>query len=59
MNGTTKTIVLIAAAGTWATVHIVALVQHFDVGSTFDPAFSALVGAILVTGNKDKKTPKD
>lgn len=59
MNGTTKTLLLIGAVVTWGTTHIVGLAQHFQVSASFDSVFATLVGAVMVSGKKDKKPPKD
>jgi hypothetical protein len=59
VNGTTKTGLLAVSVVVWGVTHIFALVQHFQVSSAFDTVFTTLVGAIMVSGKKDKKTPKD
>lgn len=59
MNGTVKTFLITGAVVAWGAVHLVSLVENFDVPSSFDSAFATLVGAVMVSPRKQDKTPKD
>lgn len=59
MNGTVRTFLIAGAVVTWGVVYMVSLVEHFQVPSSFDSAFTTLVGAIMLAPRKQNKTPKD
>lgn len=59
VNGTVKTILVTVAAVVWGAVHVVGVLDHGDISSSFDSGFATLVGAIMVLPRKKDKTPKD
>lgn len=58
MGNTTRTVLLIFLMLTWASVYLASILEHFQVPSQFDTAFTAFVGVILAIRKKDDK-PKD
>lgn len=54
-----RTLLLFLAGLTWGSVYLASLLEHFQVPSQFDTAFTTLIGAILVSARKKGDTPKD
>lgn len=58
MGSKTKTMLLATTVAVWASVYLASIVEHFQVPSQFDTAFTTIVGGILVTAKK-KDDPKE
>lgn len=59
MGSATRTALLVLAGLTWGSVYLASLIEHFQVPSQFDTAFTALIGAILASPRKKENEPKD
>lgn len=59
MGSATRTWLLVVAGLTWGSVYLASILEHFQVPSQFDTAFTTLIGAILVSARKKDDTPKD
>lgn len=58
MGSKARTVLLVLAGLTWGSVYLASLLEHFQVPSQFDTAFTTLIGAILVSARRNN-TPKD